>query len=181
MIKAYVIAESKLEIIIIKKFLPDKLIEGTNFIAPGKYDARPLATTILGADRIPVALIVNTRADDKDIVAEKFNDINFLMRGASPGIPYKVVMAVPEIEVVLLQNRDLIEKIIGQNFTDLEWEYALSHPNRFLSRFLGDRSQYIQTIFENINATELSQFQQHPIIIEITNFLSSVSAAYTKA
>ena len=36
------------------------------------------------------------------------NDINFLMRQSSPGVPYKIVMAVPEIEVVLLQNRDLI-------------------------------------------------------------------------
>lgn len=57
MIKAYVIAENKLEIVLIKKLLPDEVIEGTKFLAPGKYDARPLATTILGADRIPVTLI----------------------------------------------------------------------------------------------------------------------------
>ncbi|BDA71026.1 hypothetical protein RIVM261_065280 [Rivularia sp. IAM M-261] len=109
------------------------------------------------------------------------NDINFLMRQSSPGVPYKIVMAVPEIEVVLLQNRDLIEKIIGQHFTDLEWEFACCHPKRFLTRFLGDKSQYIQTIFDNMNAAELSQLRQHPIIAEITNFLSNVSATYTKA
>lgn len=180
MIKACVIAESQLEIDIVKKLLPNELIEGTKFFAPGKYDVLSFATTILGAQRIPVVLIVNTRADDKDIVAEKFNDINFLMRQSSPGIPYKVVMAVPEIEIVLLQNRDLIEKIIEQNFTDLEWEFACSHPKRFLTRFLGDNSQYIQTIFENMNAKELSQLQQHPIIDGITNFISDVSATYSK-
>lgn len=181
MIQAYIVTESQPYIDIIKKMLSDEQLESTKFYAGlGQSDAHSMATTILGADRIPVVLIVNTRADDKDIVAEKFNDINFLMRQSSPGVPYKIVMAVPEIEVVLLHNRDLIEKIIGQHFTELEWEYACSHPSRFLSRFLGDKSQYIQTIFENMNAAELSQLRQHPIIAEITNFLSNVSATYTK-
>ncbi|BAZ10413.1 hypothetical protein NIES4071_22280 [Calothrix sp. NIES-4071] len=182
MIQACIITESQSDMDIIKKILSDELLESTKLYAGlGQYDAHSMATTILLADRIPVVLIVDTRADDKDIVVEKFNDINFLMRQSSPGVPYKIVMAVPEIEVVLLQNRDLIEKIIGQHFTDLEWEFACCHPKRFLSRFLGDKSQYIQTIFENMNAVELSQLQQHPIMAEITNFLSNVFATYTKA
>ncbi len=40
---------------------------------------------------------------------------------------------------------------------------------------------YNITIFENMNAEDLSQLRQHPIMAEITNFLSKVSATYTKA
>lgn len=181
MIQAYIIAEFQSDVDIIGQLLPSELVEHTKLIAAkNQYEAHSLAMSIRLDTKKPLVLIVNTRTEDKDLIEEKFSSTNFLVRPPCPEVPYKIFMAVPEMEIILLQSRNLIERTTKRSFTNLEWEFTFSQPKRLLTRFLGEYPQYIRTIFDNMSVDEMRQLQQHPIIDGITNFLSSASIADSK-
>jgi hypothetical protein len=56
-------------------------------------------------------------------IAEKLDFPTSLMQRVAFGVPYKVLAAVPTMEVVLLQYRPLLERVARKHFSELEWEY----------------------------------------------------------
>ncbi|MEH2040367.1 hypothetical protein [Nostoc sp.] len=178
---AYIITEENKDIEILKQLLPQSLIQDINFKfvdGSGQYGARSLASTLLVTRSIPVALITDADTEDNSLVSEQLDSLNYLLRQASSGIPYKVFLAVPEIEIILLQDRSLIEKIAERSFTDLEWQLAQSKPKDFLTAVFGKDTRF-NKIFNKINNDEIQALQQHPLIQNLISFLSSVAATPT--
>ena len=176
MTQAYVITEGNQDIVILKRLLPQPIIQEIKFVdGSGQYGARSLASTILATRSIPVALVTDADTEDNSLVSEQLDALNYLLSQASPGIPFKVLLAVPEIEIILLQNRPLIEKLAERSFTDLEWQLAQSKPKRFLETVFGKATPVIQKIISSASDDEIQTLQQHPLIQELINFLSSVA------
>jgi hypothetical protein len=100
------------------------------------------------------------------------------LRRASAGIPFQASLAVPEIEIILIQDKSLIEKIAQRQFNDLEWKFAQSKPKEFLETVLGKEQSINEKIFSNINDDEIKILQQHPLIQEIMEFLSSLTPSF---
>lgn len=73
----------------------------------------------------------------------------------------------------------MIEKIAKRNFSNLEWQLAQSQPKEFLETVLGTDKPIYQTIFSSISNEEIKIFQQHPLIQEIIEFLSSLTPVPT--
>ncbi|AFZ25677.1 hypothetical protein Cylst_3539 [Cylindrospermum stagnale PCC 7417] len=177
---AYILTESDKDIRILKRLLPPQLIQNVTFIAGASpYRTRSLASSLLGTRSIPVALVIDANTEDKDQIFEKSDLIEYVFRQASAGIPFQVGLATPEIEVILLQNKSLIEKIANRSFTDLEWQFAQSHPKRFLAEVFGKDTPVIDTILSNISDDDIKILQQHPLIQDLINFLSSIAVAPT--
>lgn len=180
MTQAYILTEGNQDIIILKGLLPQPIIQEIKFVdGSGQYGARSLASTILATRAIPVALVTDADTEDDSLVSEQLDTLNYLLRQASPGIPFKVLLAVPEIEIVLLQNRSLIEKLAERSFTDLEWQLAQSKPKRFLKAVFGKDTPVLQKILSNASNDEIQTLQQHSLIQDLIKFLSSVAATPT--
>ncbi|MFN6483830.1 MULTISPECIES: hypothetical protein [unclassified Nostoc] len=176
MTQAYIITEGNQDIIILKRLLPQSIIQEIKFIdGSGQYGARSLASTILVARSIPVALVTDADTEDDSLVSEQLDALNYLLSQASPGIPFKVLLAVPEIEIILLQNRPLIEKLAKRSFTDLEWQLAQSKPKMFLEAVLSKDTPVIHKILTSASDDEIQTLQQYPLIQDLINFLSSVA------
>ncbi len=176
MTQAYILTEGNQDIVILKRLLPQPIIEEIKFVdGSGQYGARSLASTLLATRAIPVALVTDADTEDDSLVSEQLDTLNYLLRQASPGIPFKVLLAVPEIEIVLVQNRPLIEKLAERSFTDLEWQLAESKPKQFLEAVFGKNTAVIQKILSSISDEEIHTFQQHPLIQDLIKFLSSVA------
>ncbi|MBW4674890.1 MAG: hypothetical protein KME52_12910 [Desmonostoc geniculatum HA4340-LM1] len=178
---AYIITEGNKDIEILKQLLPKFVSQDINFKfvdGSGQYGARSLASTLLVTRSIPVALVTDADTEDNSLVSEQLDSLNYLLRQASPGIPYKVFIAVPEIEIILLQDRSLIEKIAERSFSDLEWQLAHSKPKYFLTAVFGKDTPF-NKIFNKMNNDEIQTLQQHPLIQDLINFLSSVAATPT--
>ncbi|WP_375472353.1 hypothetical protein [uncultured Nostoc sp.] len=180
MTQAYILTEGNRDIVILKCLLPQPIIQEIKFVdGSGQYGAQSLASTLLATRSIPVALVTDADTEDDSLVSEQLDTLNYLLRQASPGIPFKVLLAVPEIEIILVQNRPLIEKLAERTFTDLEWQLAQSKPKMFLEAVLGKDTPVIQKILTSASNDEIQTLQQYPLIQDLINFLSLVAATPT--
>ncbi|OUL31567.1 hypothetical protein [Nostoc sp. 106C] len=172
---AYMIAESDKDVEILQKLLPQNLSKNIKFIAgESSYRARSLASSLLATRKTPVALVLDADTDNESQIFERNELINYVLNQASSGIPYQVFLAIPQLEIVFLQDKLLIEKIAQRQFNDLEWQLAQSKPKEFLETVFGNNEQINARIFENINDAEIEILQQSPLIQEIIKFLSSL-------
>ena len=175
---AYILTEGNTDIEILQKLLPKNLIQDIKFIAgASSYRARSLASSLLATQKIPVSLVIDADTDNPSQVFEKKDLINYVLSQVSSGIPFQISLAIPEIEIIFLQNKPLIEKIAQRQFNDLEWQLAQSKPKEFLETVLGKEQSINEKIFSNINDEEIKILQQHPLIQEIMIFLSSLTVS----
>ena len=176
---AYIVLEGNRDQEIIQKLLPKHLLQDVKFvIGNGQYQVRSLASSLLATRNTPVILILDADTDNESQIFEKQDLINYLLRRASAGIPFQVSLAVPQIEIILIQDKLLIEKIAQRQFNDLEWKFAQSKPKEFLETVLGKEQSISERIFSNINDEQIKILQEHPLIQEIMEFLSSLTPSF---
>ncbi|MBD2592760.1 hypothetical protein H6G74_00250 [Nostoc spongiaeforme FACHB-130] len=171
----YIITVGNKDKEILQKLLPKNLTQDIQFIAgESSYGARSLASSLLATRNTPVALVLDADTDNESQIWERHDLINYALNQASPGIPYQIFFAVPEIEIVFLQDKSLIEKIAQRKFNDLEWQLAQSKPKEFLELVFGKGEQINVKIFENITDAEIKILQQHQLIESIIAFITSL-------
>jgi len=173
--KAYLVTQSKPDTAMFERLLPENMLDDVFLTeGAGRSSARSLAASILAVKQRPVALIVNAgTTDSDDIQAQKYVLRDILYR-ASPGIPFEVFLAAPEIEVIFLQNRHFIEKLANRKFSDSEWQAAALHPKKFLSALLKEERQVSAKLIEKIDDETVRTVQNHPLLKNVFNFLNSV-------
>jgi hypothetical protein len=172
---AYMITESDKDVEILQRLLPQNLSQNIKFIAgESSYRARSLASSLLATRKTPVALVLDAHTDNNSQIVERYDLIDYVLNQVSSGISYKIFMAIPQLEIVFLQDKSLIEKIAQRQFNDLEWQLAQSKPKEFLETVFGNNEQINTRIFDNINDEKIKILQQHPLIQEIISFLSSL-------
>jgi hypothetical protein len=175
---SYIVLESNKNQEILEKLLPKNLIQDVKIVVGNsQYEVRSLASSLLATRNTPVILILDADTDNESQVFEKRDLVNYLLRRAAATTPFQVSLAIPEIEIIFLQNKPLIEKIAQRQFSDLEWQLAQSKPKEFLETVLGKQTSINEKIFSNINDEEIKILQQHPLIQEIITFLSSLTAS----
>ncbi|AFZ56453.1 hypothetical protein H6G54_10330 [Anabaena cylindrica FACHB-243] len=175
---SYIVLEGNKNQEILEKLLPENLIQDVKIIVgDSQYEVRSLASSLLATRNTPVILVLDADTDNESQIFEKQDLINYLLRRASSGIPFQVSLAVPQIEIILIQDKSLIEKIAQRQFNDLEWKFAQSKPKEFLETVLGKEQSINERIFSNINDEEIKILQQHPLIQEIMIFLSSLTTS----
>jgi YesN/AraC family two-component response regulator len=169
------ITENDKDIEILQRLLPQNISQNIQFIVGGSsYRARSLASSLLATRKTPVALVLDADTDNESQIFERYDLIKYALNQASSGTPYQVFFAVPQIEIVFLQDKSLIEKIAQRQFNDLEWQLAQSKPKEFLETVFGNDEQINARIFENISEEEIKILQQHSLMQEIIKFLSSL-------
>ncbi len=178
---AYVVTEGRSDVEILQKLLPNNFVRDIQFVVgSGKYSAQAIAGTILAVKLLPVALVIDAETEDELVIREHSELLHQLLRQASPGIPFKVFTAIPEIEVLFFQNQSLLENIINQKLTGIQWQNAKRHPKEFLRKVLGEEPSFIQRILEILSDDMICVLQQHPLIEELTDFLSSFAMQGTQ-
>lgn len=175
---SYIVLEGNKNQEILEKLLPKNLIQDVKIVVgESQYEVRSLASSLIATRHIPVILILDANTDNESQIFEKRDLVNYLLRRAAAKTPFQVSLAIPEIEIIFLQNKPLIEKIAQRQFSDLEWQLAQSKPKEFLETVLGKQTSINEKIFSNINDEEIKILQQHPLIQEIITFLSSITAS----
>ncbi len=148
---AYIVTEGQFDQEILEKLLPKPLLQETAIIAAGgKYAAQSLASTILPIKQLPVALVIDGDTQDEHRIREQADLLNQLLYQSSPGIPFRVFIAVPALEVIFLEYPSVIEKIAERSFSDIELQLAKSNPRQFLSNILGEPPTFIHKILTNL-------------------------------
>ena len=137
-----------------------------------------MSSTILVKKHVPVAVVVDANTDDELMIYEHQDFLEYSLNRV-PNVPFKVLFAVPAIETIFFQDKPLLEQLINHQFTGLEWEFAKYHPKKSWAYFLGENS--LSIMLNKLTDKAIAVMQQHPFVIELVEFLSSVMDSETPA
>lgn len=180
MTKAFIITEGESDHKILKALLPAPISENVEFVAgTWRSSAISIARSILVAKYIPVALVLDTDTTDPSAIREERDYLRMSLAEASSGTRFGVFLAVPEIEIVFLEDWDFVGQQIGkpkQAFTHFELEYAQLQPRNFLFSQLEDipYPQALTQLLARMDERTIERIRQHPLVRDLHNFLASV-------
>lgn len=176
MSKVYLITEGQSDQEMLRKLLPEDIVQNTEFVVGnGRYSAQSLARSILAAARMPVALVLDADTIDPSAVQEQRDFLKEALGQVSAGVPFEIFLAVPELEVLLVESPDFLHKLSPRDYSSDELELAKLRPKRFLQRLIGqqDRKQVIREIVRKLDTKAVSALRKHPFLQGLSQFLSS--------
>lgn len=172
MTRTYIVVEGPTGAMILRAILPKDLLQDVKFInGQGGYGAISFARKLLMTERIPTAIVIDADAGQEAVVETQRQDLDFLLQQAAADVPYRLLLAVPEIETVFFQNRGLLEELLGRQFTDLEWHLAQQQPRLLLNSFPGGSSGFVPQALAKLNDKQREILCQHPLIQSLSQFL----------
>ncbi len=180
MTKAFIVTKGEYDHEILKALLPATTSENVEFIAgTWRSSAISIARSILVAKYIPVALVLDTDTTDSSAIREDRDYLQMALAEASFGVKYAVFQAVPEIEILFLEDWDFVDRQIGkkkEEFTHFELEYAQLQPKKFLFSQLEDipYPQALTQLLARMDRQTIERIQQNPLVRDLNNFLLSV-------
>lgn len=176
MAEAYVVTEDEFDCMLLQRLLPEHLVRATSFEV-SRHSAPSLSRTILAVEQKPVALLVDAHTNDETAIQERTDILHYLLQQAAAGVPFRVFLAVPEIETVFFQDQALLERLTHTRFTEREWKLARLSPKAFLTEVVAAQSASLEHLVSSLSEDSISVLQQHPLVFELSAFLDSVAAA----
>jgi hypothetical protein len=170
----YIVTEGELDKSVLEAVLPLHWQSEIRMAAAGGLSgAYGLASTLLSKRQKPVILLVDADSTNPSVVQERqdFAD-SWIKRASATRIPYLVVVAVPEIEAIVLNDREILEQFASRDFTPFEWQAAQRDPKGFTQEIFKDQNQMLQLL-----ATHREKYASHPIVNKMTDFVSQFKLA----
>lgn len=178
--KAYVVIEGATDARLIAKLLPDDLLQETEIVAASELSSlTSKARTLLAIHRKPVVAIRDADTVNQSAADQLYDDMNSLIRAVSAGLPYRVIVMVPETEVLLFEVPDAIERATGQQLSSEDRVQARFAPAEVITRLGGGQSKatvFFQVV-DALTEAEVETLRQTSQIRELIEFLSEVVLA----
>ncbi|MCI0487944.1 MAG: hypothetical protein L0229_15235 [Blastocatellia bacterium] len=176
--KAYLVTEGPADAEIIKKLLPDDIVQDIEFVVgSGLYSAQSLARSILAVKETPVALVLNADMTNEASIQEKEDFYREALRQASSGAKFEVFLAKPGVDTFVFQNPHFMEWLAEQNYSKADLNTLRSHSGEFLYKSESKNSQdvlLLENILDDIDRKTIKAIQKSTFINDLIKFLSSV-------
>ena len=98
-------------------------------IAGGRSGIPSLARSVLVRRKCPVAVVIDSDSVDPDVIEERQQSTEDVIRAADASMPVKVVAAIPEIEAWFFASPEIIERMVGQKVSE-EWLFWKERSSR---------------------------------------------------
>jgi len=175
MIDAYVVTESEHNSDLLKRLLPESPMGNVHVVAgKGRYNAESLASTILAVRRVPTVLVIDAETERESVAHETESYLRNLLADAAAGVPFDVAMAIPEMEVIFLQDKSILEKVAGREITSAEWLLFQSSQQALLDAVLSPQRTAMMRRIDALSDDDIAVLRTHPLIAHLSQFLSSV-------
>lgn len=137
--------------------------------AGGWSAADSLARTVLVTRAEPVALLVDAGTVDESRVAERMAFLEASLRQVGGERGWQVLVAVPEVEGLLFQDRGTLERLIGKQVTEAQMLRGRYEPTRVLRELTGGKSA--AEALQSASDLDLSALREVPWVRELRSFL----------
>ena len=176
----YVITEGNSDRDILEAILPERVLQNIQFIVgSGRYSAQSLARSMLAVEQIPVAIITDADTNDNAAIREQRELLHYLLNQASSGTAFQVLLAVPEIEILLVQDETFLKRLADkEQLSSIEIEFAKLHPKRFIRSLSKRKEDYrvmLRNMLRNLDERTIKTIQQHPLVKQLDQFVLSAS------
>lgn len=169
----YLVTESNDATLLIKRLLPDDMANHIKFVPRTDYDwAQSTASVLVRTKPSPVILVLDADSVDPETISDR-QVINEELIGFKKTGRIKVLLAIPEVEILLFQDRTILEELLDCEISAVDWARAEFIPRTILQKLLHDSSQpmTLEEVLDQLTPAMIDKLRQHPLLQEITTFL----------
>jgi hypothetical protein len=173
---AYIVTEGSLDEKLLQRLLPAELLRDVGIVAAGSLSSvTSMSRSLAVRRRVPILVVVDSDSVEPRAIASRRTDINEMVAGVAIE-PVEVLVAVPQMEVVLFQDRALLTQWFGDRITQEDLIRAEFQPRQVLERLLAESPNAVslETMIEQLNDRQVETLQQATVIQEAMQFLRSV-------
>ena len=173
----YILCEGPSDKQILNSLLPTELLDTVVLVAAeGIDDAVSLARSLSVQRQAPVLVLADADATSPRQIAERQNNLDSIVGGVAVA-PFKVVLAVPEIESIFFQDVDLLSQLTGQTFSPEVLTKAIYEPSQVLKQLMpeAELKQDYSDLLEQLSESDRASLRHSPPIQEVIQFLQSVN------
>jgi hypothetical protein len=175
---AYIVTEGSLDEKLLQRLLPSELLCDVGIVAAGSLSSVTAMSRSLAIKRkVAILVVVDSDSVEPRAIAYRRTDINEMVSGIAVE-PVEVVLAVPQMEVVLFHDRTLLTQWFGDRITQEDLIRAEFQPRQVLERLLAasPNSLTLTTMIEQLTDLQVESLRQATVIQEAIGFLRSVQS-----
>ncbi|MCY1073839.1 hypothetical protein [Archangium lansingense] len=149
------------------EFGPELRVLGTDFFS----ESVSLARSVLSNRKAIVALVADTRSTELQRIRELHRFLVYaLVQIECPDL-WKVVLVVPDTEILLFQNRDVLRQVLGREPTEEEWTRGQTEPLRVLEEVFGLKEIRLdKELCRRLETVDVSCLSEHPAVQQVRQF-----------
>ncbi len=175
--KCYVVVEGPTDAGLITRLLPVEIQQQAAVVlAGGRANLASVARTLLVTRRKPLAVLVDADTVDQSTAIQARRDIEGLVRAASGGIPFKVIMLVPEMEGLLFRAPEALERITGQPLSADTLALARYNPLQAIMQLGPGKSAILEQVVKGLTDEDVDAIRDAAPIKELIEFLTETVA-----
>lgn len=168
--KTVVVTEGENDILLLKALVGETGTT-TEFVKAGGWSgADSLARSYLVDGQHDVALVVDADSYDERMVEERRRFLMHSMESVALRTRWQVSVIAPEIEALLFEDRQTLEKLIGRAVSASELQEAKFEPKKVLMRLLlpKNRAHFFR---ERLPQVDLTPLQNQREVAHLRQFL----------
>jgi hypothetical protein len=173
---AYIVCEGIFDAQLLKRVLPQELLDNVEVVSAGGISAvKSLARSLIVRRQVPVAIVVDADVAP-DLVQERLKNIEEIVESVSVNTPVKVIIAVPEIEIIFFQDSLLLSRLLGYEPSQDMLTCAAFEPRKTLEKLLSQspKNYSYSEIISELTNKDIEIIRKASIIQEVIHFLQSV-------
>jgi hypothetical protein len=171
---AYIVTESDFVAALLKRLLT-KQERADIEIKNWGMSMYSMARTLIVSRYKPVAVVIEANTPNpKRVAQERQSADQSLWIAAGRLVPYKIIIAVPEIEAVFFQRPEILRRRFDGEVTDHLLELAQYSAHAALGKLAadGDSDKLRKQIFKTLTAEEAAALRQTDLIQEVLEFIA---------
>jgi hypothetical protein len=131
------------------------------------------ARTMLAVKRTPVAVVIDADSPEPEVASERRRDVEEVIGDAAGGVPFRVIVAVPELAILFFKRPQLLKRVYGKGVTALVTELGQVSPRRALQKLdLGlDYERLRFKILKAMDAEDIKALRATDLIEDLLSFL----------
>lgn len=172
-----VLTESNFDGMLLARLLADE--QGRNVVevrvVDGLSSGFSFARTILAVQRTPVAVVIDADSPEPEVASERKRRAEEVLDDAAGGVPFRVVVAVPELEILFFGRPDLLGRVFGK-VDEHVLELAQLSPRRAIGKLSSSESYEIAwfRIFSAMDDADVKALRETDLIQDLLSFIGSV-------
>jgi hypothetical protein len=149
-------------------------------VVSGLSPSYSVARTILAVERMPVAVVIDADSPEPEVASERKRRAEEMLDDVAGGVPFRVIVAVPELEILFFERPDLLHRVFG-HIDQHVFELARLSPRRAIGK-LAPEQPYEFARFRILRAMDVDDvrvLRESDLVRDLLRFIE-MAARYSK-
>ncbi|MEM7530916.1 MAG: hypothetical protein AAF639_01965 [Chloroflexota bacterium] len=182
--KAYIVCEGNRNAEILERVIPNYPTNTVHIvIGGGLYEVKSLARSLIVRRRTPVIIVLDSDTVVLEHIEERLQSTEEIISVVAANTPFKVVLAVPEIEAIFFHDIGLLSRLLGYTPSQEMIGFAVYQPKKALEQLLS-KSNKVKSeseLLAQLTDEDVDILRQVPFIQEVIQFVQSVQESIVVA